>query len=100
MEFSSADYGVNIVGINQYIEDINSIVLTQVAPTLKDTSKVKEAVDAGWVGKSADTFKANLDKAAETMVDNLKKLEKAFEKELNGIQSQMLELDANLVDEE
>lgn len=100
MDFSSSDYGVNIPGMTQYIEDINSIVLTKVAPTLRDTSKVKEAVDAGWVGQSADRFKSNLDKAAEDMVENLKKLEKAFETELKGIQSQMLDLDANLVDDE
>lgn len=100
MDFQSADHGVNVVGMTQYIEDINSIVLTDVASTLRNTQDVETAVRAGWHGNAPEQFITNLNKAKEQMVETLKQLQTTFETELNGIQSQILDMDANLVDEE
>ncbi len=100
MDFQSADHGVNIVGMNQYIEDINTIVLTQVSTVLRNTQEVEAAVRNGWHGAAAEQFIANLNKAKEQMIETLKQLQNTFEVELKGIQSQILDMDANLVDEE
>ncbi len=100
MDFQSADHGVNIVGMNQYIEDINSIVLTQVASVLRNTSAVESAVRNGWHGNAPEQFIANINKAKEKIVESLAQLEKTFETELNGMKSSILEMDATLVDEE
>lgn len=100
MDFQSADHGVNITGMNAYIDDINSKILTDVAKQLRATGDVEAAVKAGWVGASADQFIANLNKAKEQMIDTLATLKETFETELKGIQSQIIDMDANLVDEE
>lgn len=100
MDFQSADHGVNIVGMNQYIEDINAIVLTNVSSALRNTTAVEDAVRAGWHGNAPEQFIANLNKAKEKMIDQLKALEQTFEVQMKGIQSYILNMDADLVDEE
>lgn len=100
MDFNSADHGVNIVGMNQYIEDINTIVLTNISSVIRNTTDVETEVRAGWHGNAPEQFIANLNKAKEQMIETLKGLQETFETELNGIKSSILDMDANLVDEE
>lgn len=100
MDFSSADHGVNIVGMNQYIEDLNTIVLTEVATTLRNTDEIVNAVRAGWHGDAPEQFIMNLNKAADKMIVELKNIQQALETELKGVQSQIIDMDANLVEEE
>lgn len=100
MDFQNADYGISITGMNTYIDDLNTKILTDVARVLRDTKEVETAVKAGWTGNSADQFLINLNKGAEKMIDTLAELKQTFETELKGIQSQMLEMDQNLVEEE
>ena len=100
MDFQSADHGVNIAGMNAYIDEINTMVLTTVSEALRNTSEVEQAVRAGWSGNAPEQFIANLNKAKEQMIVTLKQLQKTFETELKGIQSSILDMDANLVDEE
>lgn len=100
MDFQSADHGVNIVGMNQYIEDLNTIVLTEVGPALRNTNEVVAAVRAGWHGDAPEQFITNLNKAAEKMVGELKNIQNGLETQLKGIQSEIIDMDANLVEEE
>lgn len=100
MDFQSVDHGVNITGMQAYIDDINAIVLNQVASVLRNTSDVEAAVRNGWEGEAPEKFIANLNKAKENMVTTLQTLQTAFETELNGIKSEILDMDANLVEEE
>lgn len=100
MDFQSADYGISVTGMNAYIDDLNTRILNDVAKVIRDTKGVEEAVKAGWVGTSADKFLMNLSKGADRMCETLQELKTVFETELKGIQSQMLELDESLVEEE
>ena len=100
MDFQGASYGVDIMGINQYISDLNTAILTKVSNVIRNTSEVETEVKAGWVGQSADQFLLNLNKAADTMCDTLKELEKTFEAEIKGIKDQMTDFDDTLVDAE
>lgn len=100
MDFQSADYGISITGMNTYIDDLNTKILTDVARVIRNTKEVETAVKGGWVGNSADQFLLNLNKGAEKMIETLAELKNTFETELKGIQSQMLEMDENLVEEE
>lgn len=100
MDFQSAEFGVNIVGMNNFIQDINTIVLTNVASALRNTQEVEAAVRKGWHGAAPEQFIANLNKAKEQMIDTLQQLQQVFEVELKGIQSSILDMDANLVEEE
>lgn len=100
MDFEQADHGVNITGMQTYIDDLNTVVLVDAAQALRDTNGIKEAVRAGWHGNAPEQFIANIDTAKEKMVETLKALRDAFEKELKGIQSEIIDMDANLVEEE
>lgn len=100
MDFQGASYGVDIMGINNYINDLNTAILTKVSSTIRDCSEVEAAVKAGWVGQSADQFILNLNKAADQMCDTLKDLQKTFEAEIKGIKDQMMDFDDTLVEEE
>lgn len=100
MDFSQADHGVNIVGMKQYIDDLNTIVLNEAAQALRNTSGVVEAVRAGWHGNAPEQFLANIDKAKDQEIETLAELRNVFEAELKGIQSEILDMDANLVGEE
>ena len=100
MDFQSADYGISVTGMNTYIDDLNTRILNDVAKVLRNTKDVEAAVKAGWSGTSADQFLLNLAKAADRMCETLQDLKTTFETELKGIQSQMLELDETLVEEE
>ena len=100
MDFQGASYGVDIMGINNYINDLNTAILTNVSSTIRDCSEVEAAVKAGWVGQSADQFLLNLNKAAENMCDTLKELQNTFETEIKGIKDQMMDFDDTLVEAE
>lgn len=100
MDFSQADHGVSIMGMQQYIDDLNTVVLIDVAQALRNTDGIREAVRAGWHGNAPEQFLANIDKAKEKEIETLSELKKIFEAELKGIQSEILDMDANLVGEE
>lgn len=100
MDFQSADFGVNIVGMNEYIQDINTIVLTEVATALRAREGIEAAVRKGWHGAAPEQFLANLHKASEAMVEQMKQLQVVFETELKAVQSNILDMDANMVEEE
>lgn len=100
MDFQSADHGVNVVGMAQYIEDINSIVLTRVSSVIRDTSEIETTIRNGWHGNAPEQFISNINKAKEKIIESLAQLEKTFEVELKGMQSAILEMDATLVGEE
>lgn len=100
MDFQSASYGVDIMGINNYINDLNTAILTKVSDVIRDCTDIETEVKAGWVGTSADQFLLNLNKAADMMCDTLKELEKTFEAEIKGIKDEMMDFDDTLVDAE
>ena len=76
MDFQGASYGVDIMGVNNYLNDLNTAILTNVSTIIRDCSSVESEVKAGWVGQSADQFLLNLNKAANQMCDTLKELQK------------------------
>lgn len=100
MDFQGADYGVNIMGVNNYIQELNTAVLTKVGGVIRNCSDVEAAVKAGWVGQSADQFLLNLNKAANQMCETLSELQKTFETEIRGIKDQMMDFDDTLVEAE
>ncbi len=100
MDFSQADHGVSIDGMRKYVEALNIIVLKNVAQAIRDTEGIKSAVESGWVGASAEQFLRNLNKAKEEVIKSLKDLSTALETELEGIQSQIIDMDERLVVEE
>ena len=100
MDFSQADHGVDIMGMQNYIEDLNTIVLVDVATALRNTGDIRNAVNNGWHGNAPQVFIANIEKAKDRQIETFAELKKTFETELKGVQSEILDMDANLVEEE
>lgn len=100
MNWKDSDFGVNFIGMADYIEDINAIVLTKVGFQLENTLGIENAVLSGWSGEAPEKFIKNIKKGAKNMAQELKELQKTFETQLKGIQSQIIDMDANLVEEE
>lgn len=100
MDFQSATFGVNFNGMEDYIHELNTIVLIECARALDNTGEVEAAIRKGWEGEAPETFIRNLQKAKGNMIDTLNQLQEAFDKELRGIKSAILEMDANMIPEE
>lgn len=100
MDFQDASYGVNVMGINNYIQELNVAVLVTVSGLIKNCSEIEAAVKANWVGTSADQFILNVNKGANEMCDTLAELQERFEAEIRGIKDQMMDFDDTLVPEE
>lgn len=99
MDFGSASYGINKVGVENYITSLNSIILSKVAPTIIATNDVKSAVDTSWKGKSAEDFKTSLDKGASDLSETLGQLQQVFETEMSNIMDSIADMDNNLFNE-
>lgn len=96
MDFGSASYGVNKIGVENYVTELNAVILTEVTPTIMDTDSVKKAVDAGWKGQSAEDFKTSLDKGAGELSQTLGELQKVFENQMNNIMESLADFDNSL----
>lgn len=100
MDFQDASYGVSIMGINNYLQDLNVAVLVNVSGLIRNCSEIEAAVKANWVGTSADQFILNINKGANEVCDTLRELQETFESEIRGIKDQMMDFDDTLVEAE
>ena len=100
MDFSNASHGVSFTGMRQYKEDIHMQVFEALKQYLRDTSAIANAVKQGWVGTAADNFIANVQTGATRMEETIDQIQQTLDTELDGIQSQIADMDANLVEKE
>lgn len=98
MDFQSATHGVSVTGMQTFINDINVNVFDAVKAAIDDTTSVTDAVKTGWVGNAADNFNANILTGATKMRETVEKVRDMLLTELEGIQSQILDMDENLVE--
>lgn len=99
MDYTQSSYGVSRAGVENYVAELNSIVSTNVSNAVLDTSIVRESVQRGWHGTSADKFLASLDKNAEILNETLKSLTNVFQNEMDNIVQALSDMDNNLFDE-
>lgn len=96
MDFGSTSYGISKSGLNNFVTELNTVVLTQVTPTILNTGDVKNALRAGWHGVSEDNFEARLDESARNLSDSLKQLQQVFQQEMDNIEASIADMDAGL----
>lgn len=99
MDYTQTSYGVSRAGVENYVSELNSIVTTSVANAVLDTSVVRETVERGWHGTSAESFLASLDKNAEILNETLGTLTTVFQTEINNIVQALADMDNNLFNE-
>ncbi len=100
MDFENATHGVSFSGMTQYKNDLKVEVFGKIKEAIRATEDVQEAVKAGWVGNAADNFICNINKGAEKMVAEISNIEDMLMTELDGIESQIGDMDENLVEKE
>ena len=100
MDYQEADHGVSITGVQDYLSDLELGAFTDIKNALINTTDVVAAIHNGWTGTSADIFEKNIIKAGNDMADKISELETMLRTEVEGIQSEILDMDANLVEEE
>lgn len=92
-------HGYSGSGIEQLINDVNSIVMSEAGNMAIDNLKIiNEACDQYWDGEAKENFKRNLKKDAELFRSNLQELEKAFETEIHNAGESFRQFDKNLID--
>lgn len=100
MDYESASHGVNPMGVQNYLNDLNMGAFAHIKDALRNTTDVAAAVHNGWVGTSADNFEHNIINAGEKMCETIDQIQEMLRTEVEGIQSAILDMDANLVEEE
>lgn len=98
MDFQSASHGLSVTGMQNFINDINVNVFDAVKAAIDDTTAVTDAVKQGWEGNAADNFNANIITGSKKMRETVQKVEEMLLTELEGIQSQILDMDETLVE--
>lgn len=94
---SEMSHGFDANGINEYLEQIKAIVLTEAIDALKDTSEIKKAVEANWNGKSASDFLIQLNKSVNHVAEQYESLYQILTREITNIGRKMTGFDNNLI---
>lgn len=100
MDFQNASHGVSFTGMESYKTDLQMNTFRKIIDAINNTTDVESAVKAGWVGTAADNFISNIQTGANKMSDQIKDIESMLMTELDGIMSQIGDMDANLVERE
>ena len=100
MDFQSASHGVSFTGMEQFKDAIHMNVFQKLMDEIRNTTDIQNAVKQGWVGTSADNFIANVETGANKMAEELKNVQEMLDTELEGIQSQIGDMDDTLVERE
>lgn len=95
---SDLQYGYDSQGVDTYLKEIKSIVLTQAADALDSTSGIKSVCESNWEGKARDDFLANLEKDKIHVKSQFHDLYTILEGEIEQIEQAMANKDQTLID--
>lgn len=98
LNIEGASLGVDASGIQRYITDINTNLVEEACTQLQQgLAELRAATDAVWVGKSAETFKSNMEHDVDSIVSALMESREALVNEIKDLGAKMGEVDENLV---
>lgn len=100
MDFENATHGVSFAGMEAYKTELQMNTFRKIRDAINNTADVEAAVKAGWTGTAADNFIHNVQVGANKMSDEISNIEEMLMKELEGIASQIGDMDENLVERE
>lgn len=100
LEIKDATVGYDEQGVRSLLNDIKANVIEEAENKLESSeSKLIEALDDIWAGRSADTFKSNMHEDILTVRQALEGAYRALETEIYNARSAMGNVDDNLVEE-
>ena len=92
------EYGFDIDGVEEYIKDIKSVVLTQAADALDDLGDIKQACEKHWEGQARDDFLKNVEDDKDHVKEQLEALYQVLVGEITQAKLVMAEKDRKLID--
>lgn len=90
-------YGFDQSGIQEYLDEIKSIVLTQAVDAVEDISSIKSICEAEWEGRAREKFIENLQKDTKKVGEILNQLYIVLNAEINSVGSAMADKDKVLI---
>lgn len=98
LDISGATFGVDANGIQSFINELNTQCIQDTINKMNSgLSELRSAVDEAWVGKSADTFKSNMEADKDTITKALNDSFEVLKTELFDIAAKMSESDEGLI---
>ncbi len=95
---SELQYGFDSEGVDSYLKEIKSIVLTQAADALDSTSGIKSVCESNWEGKARDDFLSNLKKDKDHVKEQFEELYEILDGEINQVKNAMANKDKTLIE--
>lgn len=94
---SDLQYGFDSQGVETYLKEIKSIVLTKAADALDSISGIKSVCEKNWEGKARDDFIVNLEKDKDHVKTQFQELYKVLEGEIEQVEQAMANKDRTLI---
>lgn len=98
-EFKELTVGYNASGAEQYVADINAIIIDKTKQLADDTGEMFAILEDGWKGQGVVDFKKRLEKDIEVLKDHLDDERKNLEKKLDQMAEAMYDRDRTIVDD-
>lgn len=90
MTIDNATYGVSQSGMKDYIEALNTSLISGTKNILEDVRDIQAAIDAGWNGPAKASFLKALAASIQKVEEALDAEEKDLRKKLDILQSSYL----------
>ena len=98
LTIEGASIGFDANEIQALLNDMNTKCIQDTISKMNTgMSDLRNAVDAGWVGASAEQFKKNMETDKETISNALNTAFEVLKEELNNIVAKMSEMDEGLI---
>lgn len=98
LNIENASIGFDANNVQKALGNLNTRVIQDTINKMNQSmSELRDAVDAAWVGASADQFKKNMETDKEKISDALRETYKVLESEMYQIVNEMAAVDEQLV---
>lgn len=100
INISTFEYGFSASGVQDYLEQIKTVALTNAKDAVNSKSAldpIRTACEAHWEGKSRENFLTNLSKDADHVANQFDQLYNILESEINSVAAAMANKDEELI---
>ncbi len=99
MTVSELTEGVSLNGAHEYYEMLKTSAIDETAKLLLETKEVKNAIQAGWQGRSSENFQKSFDNITEATAKQIKAMNNMLQSELSMVTQAWVDQDNKMVEE-
>lgn len=89
--------GFDVTGAEEYLNNLNEILINQTKEKLNDLSGIEGALQSGWQGTSQENFVSNLRTATQKVQATMDELEQALRTQFASISESWQQQDMEMV---